>query len=223
MTETAMQAFADDEPAEEAAPAGALHLVDLVSARLCHDLSGLLGTLLGALEMTIEDTAKPSEALLLADEAAQELGLRLQLLRAAWGGNGAELDAAGLAALAPGLSSGRRVRVDVAGLEGEFPAPIGRTLLNLMLLGAEALPGGGVVTLAGRWPGQLSMSAEGPRLLRPGALTACLAGVVVTPAGARDLQVPLTFLVAAAAGATLASPPDEGAERRLTLRVSPAG
>lgn len=220
MTEAAMQAFADDEAADGVAPGGTLHLADLVSARLCHDLSGLLGTLLGALEMTIEDTAKPGEALLLADEAAQELGLRLRLLRAAWGGNGADLDADGLAALAPGLSGGRRVRVDVTGLEGEFPAPIGRTLLNLMLLGAEALPGGGVVTLEGRWPGQLSMSAEGPRLMRPGALAACLAGAVVPPASARDLQVPLTFLVAAAAGAVLSSP-EEG-ESRLTLRVSPA-
>lgn len=222
MTEAAMQAFADDEAGEGVAPGDALHLADLVSARLCHDLSGLLGTLLGALEMTIEDTAKPGEALLLADEAAQELGLRLRLLRAAWGGNGAELDAAGLAALAPGLSSGRRVQVDVAELEGEFPAPVGRVLLNLMLLGAEALPGGGVVTLTGRWPHQISMSAEGPRLMRPGALTACLAGAVVPPASARDLQVPLTFLVAAAAGATLSSPPEER-DRRLTLRVNAAG
>lgn len=222
MTEAAMQAFADDEAGEGVAPGDALHLADLVSARLCHDLSGLLGTLLGALEMTIEDTAKPGEALLLADEAAQELGLRLRLLRAAWGGNGAELDAAGLAALAPGLSSGRRVQVDVAELEGEFPAPVGRVLLNLMLLGAEALPGGGVVTLTGRWPNQISMSAEGPRLMRPGALTACLAGAVVPPASARDLQVPLTFLVAAAAGATLSSPPEER-DRRLTLRVNAAG
>lgn len=222
MTEAAMQAFADDEAGEGVAPGDALHLADLVSARLCHDLSGLLGTLLGALEMTIEDTAKPGEALLLADEAAQELGLRLRLLRAAWGGNGAELDAAGLAALAPGLSSGRRVQVDVAELEGEFPAPVGRVLLNLMLLGAEALPGGGVVTLTGRWPHQISMSAEGPRLMRPGALTACLAGAVVPPASARDLQVPLTFLVAAAAGATLSSSPEER-DRRLTLRVNAAG
>lgn len=222
MTEAAMQAFADDEAGEGVAPGDALHLADLVSARLCHDLSGLLGTLLGALEMTIEDTAKPGEALLLADEAAQELGLRLRLLRAAWGGNGAELDAAGLAALAPGLSSGRRVQVDIAELEGEFPAPVGRVLLNLMLLGAEALPGGGVVTLTGRWPHQISMSAEGPRLMRPGALTACLAGAVVPPASARDLQVPLTFLVAAAAGATLSSPPEER-DRRLTLRVNAAG
>lgn len=222
MTEAATRAFADDEAADGIVPGDVLHLADLVGARLCHDLSGLLGTLLGALEMTIEDTAKPGEALLLADEAAQELGLRLRLLRAAWAGNGAELDAAGLGALAPGLSSGRRVRVDVAGLEGEFPAPIGRTLLNLMLLGAEALPGGGVVTLTGRWPGQLSMSAEGPRLVRPGALTACLAGAVVPPASARDLQAPLTFLVAAAAGATLSSPGDAG-DGRLTLRVSPAG
>ncbi len=83
MTEAAIQAFADDEATEGLAPGGALHLADLVGARLCHDLSGLLGTLLGAIEMTIEDTAKPGEALLLADEAAQELGLRLRLLRAA--------------------------------------------------------------------------------------------------------------------------------------------
>lgn len=195
-------------------------LASLVASRLCHDLSGLLGTLLGALEMTIDETPKPGEALLLADDAARELSLRLRLLRAAWAGDGTVLDAAGIAALVPGLASGRRVRVDVDGLVGAFPSPVGRAVLNLVLLGAEALPGGGGVTLRGRWPGGIAMRAEGPRLARPASLAQGLAGLTLPPAGPRGLQVPMTFLAAGSAGAVLSAPEDGDG---LTLTLSPAG
>ena len=34
---------------------GRLHLAELLAVRLCHDLSGPLGTLMGALELLAED------------------------------------------------------------------------------------------------------------------------------------------------------------------------
>ena len=190
----------------------AQRLARLVAGRLCHDLSGLLGTLMGALEMSLDETPRPGEALLLADDAARELGVRLRLLRAAWAGDGTVLDGEGLAALMPGLPAGRRVRVDATGLRGGFPGPVGRTLLNLVLLGAEALPGGGLIALSGTWPGQLAVRASGPRLTRPASLTGHLAGLDPAPAGPRDVQVSLAFSAAAAAGVRLSAAEDDGGD-----------
>jgi len=62
----------------------ALRLAELLCARLCHDLGGLLGSLIGVLEIAREEHAE-SETLALAEETAIELGQRLKLLRAAWG------------------------------------------------------------------------------------------------------------------------------------------
>ena len=198
----------------------ATRLAGLVADRLCHDLGGLLGTLMGAVEMALDDAPEPGEALLLADEAGRLLGLRLRLLRAAWVGDGTVLDGESLAALTPGLPAGRRVRVDVTDLRGGFPGPVGRTLLNLVLLGAEMLPRGGSVTLGGAWPGRLTVRASGPRVVRPPSLAEHLAGLDPSPRGPESIQASLTFSAAADAGARL-SLAEEG-ETGLTLVVSPA-
>ncbi len=205
----------DVEDAEE----HARRMARLVAGRLCHDLSGLLGTLMGALEMTLDETPAPGEALLLANDAAQELGLRLRLLRAAWAGDGSVLNGEGLIALTPGLPAGRRVRVDVAELRGGFPGPVGRTLLNLVLLGAEALPGGGGIALSGAWPDGIALRASGPRLIRPASLAGHLAGLDPVPASSRDVQVSLAFSAAAAAGVRLSAAEGDG-DNALTLLVS---
>lgn len=207
----------DDDVTE--AEGHAPRLARLVADRLCHDLSGLLGTLMGAIEMTIDDTPEPGEALLLADDAARELGMRLRLLRAAWAGDGTVRDGEGLTALMPGLPLGRRVRVDVSELRGGFPGPVGRTLLNLVLLGTESLPGGGGVTLRGAWPDGIAVRASGPRLARPPSLSSHLAGLDPAPTGPRDIQASLTFSAAAAAGARLSLGQDDAG---LTLVVSAA-
>ena len=64
-----------------------LRLAELLCARLCHDLSGPLGALIGVLEIAREEQPD-SETLALAEETAVELTQRLKLLRAAWGQDG---------------------------------------------------------------------------------------------------------------------------------------
>ena len=68
-----------------------LDLAELLCARLCHDLSGLLGSLLGVLEIAREEQGG-SETLGLAETTAAELATRLKLLRAAWTETGEALD-----------------------------------------------------------------------------------------------------------------------------------
>ena len=90
---------------------GSLLLAELLCSRLCHDLSGLVGSLIGVLEIAREEQAA-SETLAVAEETAVELTQRLKLLRAAWGQDSEPLDLFQLQAFADGLSSSRRLRLD---------------------------------------------------------------------------------------------------------------
>ena len=146
----------------------ALHMAELLCARLCHDLSGPLGALIGVLELAREEQPD-SETLALAEDTAVELGQRLKLLRAAWGQDGDEMDTIRLHGFADCLSSSRRVRLDLTGLVpgSAFPPPAARVILNLVLLAAESLPGGGTVALSGSSADSILVTIAGPRAAWP--------------------------------------------------------
>jgi histidine phosphotransferase ChpT len=184
-----------------------LRLAELVCARVCHDLSGLLGSLVGVLELAAED-APGSEALALAGTTAGEMRRRLDLLRAAWAGDGEDLDLARLRALATALP-GQRITLELSGLPSDtvFGPRAGRLVLNLLLLAAEALPVGGCLALTGSPAADLVATIAGPRAGWPASLAACLsdptaAGDALT--GPRALQAPLLALLAHEYGVRLA-------------------
>ena len=62
-----------------------IRLVELICARLCHDIGGLIGTVGNAVEMVAEDGGRDDEVLAFAASAATALSQRLRLLRTAWG------------------------------------------------------------------------------------------------------------------------------------------
>lgn len=178
-----------------------LWLAELLCARLCHDLSGPLAALVGVLEIAREEQPG-SETLALADDTAVELAQRLKLLRAAWGRDVENLDVPRLRGFADSLSSSRRLRLDLAGLEGGavFPPMAGRMVLNLLLLAAESMPGGGIVALSGTPATNIAVTISGPRAAWPAGLatwliddSAALAAMMDNP---RGLQGPLTALLA---------------------------
>ncbi|MBV9784821.1 MAG: hypothetical protein JO264_13510 [Acidisphaera sp.] len=193
-------------PATETARA--LRLAALLASRLCHDVSGLLGTMMGALDLAQDDPEMAGEALPLAGEASQELAQRLRLLRAAWGATGEPLGLPALQELAEGMPARRRVSLDLAGLRegaGFAPEP-GRLVLNLLLLASESLPGGGRLALTGDPGREIVVAIEGPRA----AWASGLAKMLIDPDaawemldGARTVQAPLTVLLARAAGLRL--------------------
>jgi histidine phosphotransferase ChpT len=183
---------------------GSLHLAELLCSRICHDLSGLLGSLLGVIEIAREEQAA-SETLAVAEETAVEMTQRLRLLRAAWGQDSGPLDVAQLQTYADGLFASRRVRLDLFGMapDAEFPPGAGRLLLNVLLLAAESLPGGGNVALSGSPEGHVLVTVAGPRAAWPAGLLACLTDASADATGtwtdgltARHLQAPLTALIA---------------------------
>ncbi len=208
-----------------------LRLAELLSARLCHDLSGSLGTLIGVLEIAREERPD-SETLALAEEAAVELAQRLKLLRGAWGEDGDELDVDQLRGLADSLSASRRVRLDLAGLQpgAVFPPPAARVLLNVLLLAAESLPGGGIVALSGSPSQHVLVTISGPRAAWPAGLGAWLADDAAAwdavTVGARHLQGPLTVLLARGHGFRLSLlmpsglPGDQAASPPLLLTLA---
>jgi histidine phosphotransferase ChpT len=184
-----------------------LNLVELTCARLCHELSGLAGTLSGVIDLALEEAPAAAETLAVGRDAARELVQRLRLLRAAWGPNGTPLTPATVSVLLQGRHNAGRISIDTAALPAEtvFSPPMSRLVLNLSLLAVESLPRGGSVSLAGSAE-DVIITIAGPQAAWPSGLAACLADEATAFAsltGARALQMPLTALLAHALGLRL--------------------
>ncbi len=180
-----------------------LELASALCARLCHDVSSPLGTLSGTLELAIDSPQDAAEALAIASEAASALVARLQLLRAAWAGDCGPMDRTRLVELAAGLPP--RVKADLSGLaDVTFDGGVARILLNLLLLGAEALPGGGQVALAGDSGMGIIVAVNGPSVRWDSGLAAILLDPLAAfPSEPRTIQMPLTARLVRAAGLRL--------------------
>jgi histidine phosphotransferase ChpT len=180
-----------------------LRLVELICARLCHDLGGLIGTVGNAVDMVAEDANRDDEVLAFASSAARMLSQRLRLLRAAWG---PETDPVALPVLiqlaAPPLAA-RRIDLDVRSLPPDcrFPPAVARVVLNLIVLAGDCLPKGGTIVLLGE-PSDLLIRIDGEHAAWPAGFAACmndeaaaLAALGVL-ASAQSAQMPLTALLA---------------------------
>lgn len=201
-----------------------MRIAELTCARLCHDLSGLLGTVAGALELATDGIDDLSEELALATDAAKELTLRLRLYRAAWSAGTEALSLSELLALAEGLPKARSVTIETDALAPDLvmsPAT-GRLVLNLLLLAGDSLPRGGRVLLAGS-AGDLFIRILGPNAAWPAGFAACIADADVAISSlttARAVQMPLAALIAHAHGphlSMLIGPAAAGAPPALRL------
>ncbi|WP_158742545.1 histidine phosphotransferase family protein [Acidisphaera sp. L21] len=186
-----------------------MQLADALCARLCHDLASPLGTLMNALELAADDPDSLEDALPLANETAVEMGSRLRLLRTAWAGDCGPQSTAQLVELAAGLPS--RVKADLSDLPATtFDGPVARALINLLLLGAEALPRGGVVALSGSGSGEILVTVSGKAAAWPAGLPQALIDPMsVSLDNPRAVQPPITVLLAQDAG------------RRLSILMTP--
>ena len=210
-----------------------LRLAELLTSRLCHDLSGPLGTLMGSLELLNEEPETAEEALQLANEVAATLGKRLRLLRAAWGGGAAPLRVEELRALAEGLPQAHRISLQLERLvpATRFPSNAARLVLNLLLLAAESLPAGGTIAVAGDPEGEVQVSILGLRAAWPAGLAADLVdeerawaafGGNDSATALRGLQAPLTALVARTGGLRLSMLMARETEAAAPLIFTPA-
>jgi histidine phosphotransferase ChpT len=184
-----------------------LRLAELIAARICHDLSGPIGPMTGMLELAQEDPAAINEALSAASQSAASLVARLRLLRCAWSADGGPMDTDTISGLAAAGLSRKRLALDMTGLaDAIFPPSTARLLLNVLLLAAEGLPGGGTITCSGQPEGDILTLIDGPRAAWPPGLAACLANpanVFQLPEDPRAIQVPFIALLASRPGPRL--------------------
>ncbi|MGH7155849.1 MAG: histidine phosphotransferase family protein [Acetobacteraceae bacterium] len=154
----------------------ALRLSELVCSRLCHDISGLLSALEGTLQLLDDGAGIRYDALIASVEGAKELSRRVRLLREAWA-QAEPLDAARLDELASGLPGAHRMKLDMSMFPPDWSmtAPMGRMVLNVLLLASESLPRGGSVFLTpGPQTSDVIVRIDGPRARWPAGLVASL-------------------------------------------------
>jgi histidine phosphotransferase ChpT len=207
-----------------AQPGDTIRLVELICARLCHDLGGLIGTVGNALDMVTEDAGRDNEVLAFAASAANALTQRLRLMRTAWGPESDTITLSALVKLVTQALAARRVRLDTSALppECEFAPLVGRAVLNLIILACDCLPRGGTIVLLGE-PTDLLVRIVGPGAAWPPGFTDCMrdeAAALAALTSALSVQMPLTALFAQSGGLRL-SPvlgPTSGIE---ALRLSP--
>lgn len=190
-----------------AQPGDTIRLVELICARLCHDLGGLIGTVGNALDMVTEDAGRDNEVLAFASSAANALTQRLRLMRTAWGPESDAMKLPALVKLVTQALTARRVRIDTSALPEDcvFPPPIGRVVLNLIVLACDCLPRGGTIVLLGE-PADLLVRIAGPGAAWPTGFVDCMrdeSAALAALTSALSVQMPLTSLFAFSGGLRL--------------------
>lgn len=143
-----------------------LHVVELLCSRLCHDLISPVGAIGNGVELIEEmGQSMADEAMSLIADSADQAARRLRLFRLAYGaaGNSGAFTAAEARTVLGAWFRGGRTRLDwPADVMPGSDGGVLKLALNLGLLAEEAMPYGGVVTVAaGAGGAALSVTAEG--------------------------------------------------------------
>ncbi len=183
-----------------------LKLAEIISARLCHDMAGPIGTVSASLEMLSDGGPDAAEALEIARDAAKAMLSRLRFVRAAWAVDGAELDAQSIRGYCVDVPQARKISFQMDHLQGSLGAPMSRGVLNVALLAIESLPRGGNISLSGSENDGVVVAIDGNHAAWPNGFAALVADAESAwPAlhDSRTLQAPLTVLIAQQSGLKL--------------------
>lgn len=186
-----------------------LKVVELLAARLCHELISPIGAIANGVELLGEDDPDfVRDATALIGQSAKKAGQRLQFYRFAYGssatGRAAGTDPRELVA---GLLDGGKLSCEWQDEALALPVEWQKLACNMVVLAAEALPRGGTITVSARLPGPhrieivgvgdaVNLTDEGRAAV---ALKANLADLT-----SRTVQGYFTASLAGALGATLA-------------------
>ncbi len=135
-----------------------LRALELACSKLCHDVISPIGAVNNGLELLEEedDSALKEEATALAQRSARRASVLLQLYRSAFGnaGNQATFGPREAVALAQEFLQNGKAQLTAGDLpeSAAVPAGYGKLALNLIVLGADALPRGGTIGLHVRSP-----------------------------------------------------------------------
>lgn len=182
-----------------------LMLAELLCARVCHDLAGPVGATAAGAELFQDLGGGDPETLAMVSTSAAGAAARLRLLRAALGPAASMPQA--LSALQTMTEAHLNSLASTAAptiacrwtdCPDRIDGPRARLLLNLMLLGRDALPRGGALdfALTDGWP---AVIAHG----EPAALADDVKAALLTdtaPTGPKTAQATLTRMLAAEMG-----------------------
>ncbi len=197
-------------------------IAELLCARLCHDLAGPVGAAAAGAEL-LEETGGDGETLGLVADSAAGAAARLKFLRAAFAPTAKDQPPAAIRDLVESYLK-RTVSASSAGLvlawrvdAGELSADLARLIVNVVLIGRDALSRGGTITIAagsGRGA-RLTMTASGDVANLDDEARAVLVDGR-DASGPRGAQAVLTRQLAARAGGTLSVRADS---TRVELRL----
>ncbi len=186
-------------------------------SRVCHDLVGPLGAVVNGLEVLEDerDAAMRADALKIVTSSAAQALARLQFMRLAFGAAGsagAVLDLAEVGRLIAGLMSAGRVSLEWDPPAVQWPKDWAKLLMNVVLIGADCLPKGGVVRVDVSGEGQalgFKVTATGATVRVSEDVERALKGEI-SEHDARGVQPVLTFRLAKGIDAGLTITPHEG-------------
>lgn len=135
-----------------------LRALELACSKLCHDVISPIGAVNNGLELLEEeeDAALKQEATGLAQRSAKRASILLQVYRSAFGnaGNQQSFGAREAVALAQEFLQTGKAQLTANDLpeSSALPAGYGKLALNLIIMGADALPRGGTIQFQVRSP-----------------------------------------------------------------------
>ncbi|MEZ5834003.1 MAG: histidine phosphotransferase family protein [Dongiaceae bacterium] len=135
-----------------------LRALELACSKLCHDVISPIGAVNNGLELLEEedDAALKEEATSLAQRSAKRASILLQVYRSAFGnaGNQQTFGPREAVALAQEFLQSGKSQLTTGDLpeSASIPAGYGKLALNLIILGADALPRGGTIHVQVRSP-----------------------------------------------------------------------
>ena len=202
-------------------------VLELLSARLCHELVSPVGAINNGVELLAEeDPDFVREAVDLIGQSARTAGRRLQFYRFAYGTAASASGAAPALAreLADGLFEGGKLRCEWAAEAATLPLEWQRLACNMLVLAGDVLPRGGslLVRPLGVGMSGVEVAAEGDVVNVTPELRAALAtGASVAELTSRNIQGYFTAQLAGQLGASLALV--EADPRRALFRAAASG
>ncbi len=182
-------------------------IASLFCSRLCHDLLSPVGAIGNGLELLAEedDPAMRARCLELIAESTRAATEKLKYYRLAFGAAGSfgdTMDSAELLRAIEGIAGGK-LEIAWAVEQRMLARRAAKVLLNLAIIGVDALPRGGTLTIAAEETGgigEVVVRAEGPRIAADAQILAALAGTDEQPTS-RNAAAWLAARLAGAPGA----------------------
>ena len=183
----------------------------LLSSRICHDLISPVGAFNNGLEILEEVTTDEmrGDAMNLMKTSATSASAKLQFMRMAFGAGGSVSEAVSLdeaKSLTEALIAPTSVELDWQAAPVTLDRRIVKLLLNMILIGVEALPRGGTLRVGVRREGatNLMISAEGEKVRLSEAASGILRnGFDLKTLEAKESNLALTNMLAGSLGASI--------------------